>query len=308
MKKVVSLFLCVVMAFSFVTPVFAGKVGDIMGDIGSNVQTTTESLIKIAELSAKAANNLQPVIFDMLLDSDNWEKASDYMMKIVVKLFDKIIPDPSKPPVDDPGSSDDPDNPDNPDSSEIPDVPDVPSLPNLPSISDVLKGLSVRNLVEIMQTYFIINMEDIDAASRDIIDFAEYKYVTTENGTTTVYIMVDIQKHPELLNRNLLMETVKGLYEKQNLEFNENADILMSYEHIAGELALHAILYAVTNEYLKITGETEGTIYNLWVRAKQADLNFDESRFPLELIEIVGVYIMGVIIVNVYSIFKIIKG
>ena len=98
------------------------------------------------------------------------------------------------------------------------------------------------------------------------------------------------------------------LYGKQNDEYADEADKLMSYEYIAGELALHAIIYAVTNEYLEITGETEGTIYNLWLRAKNADLNIDESRIPSEIIEILGIFIMSVFVVDFYTIFKIAKG
>ena len=80
---------------------------------------------------------------------------------------------------------------------------------------------------------------------------------------------------------------------------------LMSYDHIAGELALHAVMYAASNEYLKLTGKTEGTIFNLWERARIADLNITESRIPVEAIKIMGTYIMGVFIVDIYTIFKI---
>ncbi|MGN0448218.1 MAG: hypothetical protein ACI4GC_06700 [Acutalibacteraceae bacterium] len=291
MKKIISITLTLIMLLSFTTPAFANdksNVDKFVEEVTGNIQTTAISMKKIADLSKATIKKLEPIVVDFVLDSQNWEKAGEALMNVIVKAIGKITPD-------EPGDSEKPDNPD---------VPNPPQEPELPSFTDILKNLSIEDFVNLIKKYFIVNLEDIDSTSQDIVDMAEYKYVTTQDGKVTVYIVIDIEKHPEILNRDVMMETVKKLYEKQNEEFSEDADILMSYEHIAGELALHAILYAVTNEYLQITGETEGTIYNLWQKAKQADLNFDENRVPKEIIEITGTYIMGVFIVSFYTLFK----
>lgn len=291
MKKIISITLTLIMLLSFTTPAFANdksNVDKFVEEVTGNIQTTAISMKKIADLSKATVKKLEPIVVDFVLDSENWEKAGEALMNVIVKAIGKITPD-------EPEDSEKPDNPD---------VPNPPQEPELPSFTDILKNLSIEDFINLIKKYFIVNLEDIDSTSQDIVDMAEYKYVTTQDGKVTVYIVIDIEKHPEILNRDVMMETVKKLYEKQNEEFSEDADILMSYEHIAGELALHAILYAVTNEYLQITGETEGTIYNLWQKAKQADLNFDENRVPKEIIEITGTYIMGVFIVSFYTLFK----
>lgn len=291
MKKIISITLTLIMLLSFTTPAFANdksNVDEFVEEVTGNIQTTAISMKKIADLSKATVKKLEPIVVDFVLDSRNWEKAGEALMNVIVKAIDKITPN-------EPDDSEKPDNPD---------VPNPPQEPELPSFTDILKNLSIEDFVNLIKKYFIVNLEDIDSTSQDIVDMAEYKYVTTQDGKVTVYIVIDIEKHPEILNRDVMMETVKKLYQKQNEEFSEDADILMSYEHIAGELALHAILYAVTNEYLQFTGETEGTIYNLWQKAKQADLNFDESRVPEEIIEITGTYIMGVFIVSFYTLFK----
>ncbi len=291
MKKLISFLLSVVMIFSLSSTAFAASSSGaekFAEEIISNVSTTKDSIKSIAKLSMQAADRLQPVVMDFVLDSKNWEKGADAIMKVITKVFDKLSPN-------------------KPDSPETPENPEKPDEPNVPGITDVLKSMTIEEMVNFFKKYFVINVEDIDATSSEIAEISEYKYVTEEDGKTTVYIVVDLEKHPELLNRDLLMETTKKLYEKQNEEFDEKADILMSYEHIAGELAMHAILYAVTNEYLEISGATEGTIYNLWVRAKMVDLNYDEDRVPPEFIQILGTYIVGVFIASYYTVYKAFK-
>ena len=64
----------------------------------------------------------------------------------------------------------------------------------------------------------------------------------------------------------------------------------MSYQHIAGELALHVIIAAAMSAMGK--DESDSTLSSSMV----ADLNKDESRFPTQLIEFLGKFIMDYII------------
>ena len=305
MKKLIAVILTLVMVFSLSANVYAASITDktqeIKDTITSNTQTTTKSLISIAGLTAKLIAKAQPVVMDFILDSENWQKAADIVMSVVVKAFDKITGN---------GGSDTekPDEPDSPDEPDEPDEPVLPDLPALPDFSELLANLTLGDIVELISKYFFINVADIPAASEDIIANAEYKYVLTEDGKETVFIAVNIEEHPELLNRSLLMEVTEKLYNEQKKLYPDMADSdMMSYEHIAGELALHAILYAVSNEYLAITGETQGTIFDLWQRARMADLNITEDRIPGEIILIAGTYIMGVFIIDLYTIFNIFR-
>ena len=65
---------------------------------------------------------------------------------------------------------------------------------------------------------------------------------------------------------------------------------LMSYQHIAGELALHVIIAAAMSAMGK--DESDSTLHSSMV----ANLNKDESRFPSQLIEIIGKFLMDYII------------
>lgn len=308
MKKLIAVILTVVMVFSLTANVYAASITDktdeLTGTITNNTQTTIKSLFSIAGLSAKLLEKAQPVVMGFLLDSENWEKAGNIVMDYVVKLFDKVTGN---------GGGTAPENPDEPgteepDEPETPDTPDVPAIPDLPDFSELLANLTIGDIVDLISKYFFINVEDIPVTSEDIIANAEYKYVLTEDGKETVFIAVNIEEHPELLNRSLLMEVTEKLYNEQKSLYPDMADEdMMSYEHIAGELALHAILYAVSNEYLTITGETEGKIFDLWQRARIADLNITEDRIPGEIILIAGTYIMGVFIIDLYTLFNIFK-
>lgn len=303
MKKLIAVVLTIVMVFSLTANVYAASITDktdeLVDTITGNTQTTQKALFSIAGLTLKLIGKAQPVIMNFLLDSENWEKAADIIMSVVVKVFDKITGN---------GGSGKPDEPDAPDSPDEPDEPDLPGLPQLPDFSELLANLTIGDIVELISKYFFINIQDIPAASDDIIANAEYKYVLREDGKETVFIAVNIEEHPELLNRSLLMEVTEKLYNEQKSLYPDMADEdMMSYEHIAGELALHAILYAVSNEYLSVTGETEGTIFDLWQRARIADLNITEDRIPGEIILIAGTFIMGVFIIDLYTIFNIFR-
>ena len=62
----------------------------------------------------------------------------------------------------------------------------------------------------------------------------------------------------------------------------------MTYEHIAGELAMHAIIYAALNELIEVSGTKNERILKIYEAAMKADLNADESRLPWEVIAIIG--------------------
>ena len=303
MKKLISVILALVMVFSVTATAYAASIADkkdeLVDTITSNTQTTAKSLFTIAGLTAKLLEKAQPVVMDFLLDSENWEKAGDVMMSYIVKIYDRLIGG---------GNGDGGDEPENPENPEEPDSPDLPDMPQLPDISDLLSNITIGDMVDLISKYFFINIADIPATSDDIIAKAEYTYVLNEDGKETVFIAVNIEEHPELLNRALLMEAAQKLYDEQKALYPDMAEEnMMSYEHIAGELAHHAILYAVSNEYLSVTGEAEGTIFDLWQRARIADLNITEDRIPGEIILIVGTYIVGVFIIDLYTIFRIFR-
>lgn len=77
----------------------------------------------------------------------------------------------------------------------------------------------------------------------------------------------------------------------------------MSYEHIAGELALHAVVFAVTNEIIRVTGTKNEIIVKLYEKAAVVDLNYDEARVPSEMISMIGVLLVDLLQFNLLKLF-----
>lgn len=102
---------------------------------------------------------------------------------------------------------------------------------------------------------------------------------------------------------------VEGLYAAQGEELLKNdngeTDYAMSYEHIAGELALHAIVFAVTDSLMGATGTKNEFILKMYNKAVLAELNYDEARLPSEIMSMLGVLIMDLLQFNLLRLFGI---
>ena len=152
-----------------------------------------------------------------------------------------------------------------------------------------------------ISNFIFINPADVSGLSDTIANDSVYTVKVLSNGKSTVYIAVNIEERPEIMNFDVFRETVKKLGTKQNDYAGADFD-LMSYEHIAGELALHAMVYALA----KLTNQTsEGSpLYSFYLSAKVADLNIDENRFPLEAIKAIGTVIMDYFYITIYTIYS----
>lgn len=102
---------------------------------------------------------------------------------------------------------------------------------------------------------------------------------------------------------------VEGLYAAQGEELLKNdngeTDYAMSYEHIAGELALRAIVFAVTDSLMGATGTKNEFILKMYNKAVFAELNYDEARLPSEIMSMLGVLIMDLLQFNLLRLFEI---
>ena len=153
-------------------------------------------------------------------------------------------------------------------------------------------AVAAKDLAKSFANYIFVNPNKVEGLSDDIANDADYTITTMENGKKTVYISVDLREHPEIANLDVFRAAVKKLDAKQNeTAAGEAGDYdLMSYQHIAGELALHVIIAAAMSAMGK--DESDSTLHSSMV----ADLNKDESRFPSQLIEILGKFLMDYII------------
>ena len=165
---------------------------------------------------------------------------------------------------------------------------DAPSGAKIQVQSRVRRNaVTAKDLAKSFASYIFINPNRVEGLSD-----ADYTVTVMENGKKTVYISVDLREHPEIANLDVFRATVKKLDAKQNeTAAGEEGDYdLMSYQHIAGELALHVIIAAAMSAMGK--DESDSTMNSSMV----ADLNKDENRFPTQLIEILGKFIMDYII------------
>ena len=153
-------------------------------------------------------------------------------------------------------------------------------------------AVAAKDLAKSFAHYIFLDPTKVEGLSDDIANDADYTVTTLENGKKTVYISVDLREHPEIANLDVFRAAVKKLDAKQNeAAAAEAGDYdLMSYQHIAGALALHVIVAAAMSAMGK--DESDSTLNSSMV----ADLNKDESRFPSQLIEIIGRFLMDYII------------
>lgn len=141
--------------------------------------------------------------------------------------------------------------------------------------------------------FVFVEDSEIESISQRIADSCKYRITTVENGKKTVYIAVDLIKNPEIFDARVFLTATDKLLKKAEAAaiadgMNQNPDAydLMSYNHLAGELALHMIVADFTNDLGATKGN--GILKDLYDRSVVSDLNVDEDRIAPALIEFFG--------------------
>ena len=123
------------------------------------------------------------------------------------------------------------------------------------------------------------------AEASEIAAGAVYTPVILDDDTKTVFISLSIEDNIELTKIPVCCEVSRILYSTQ-ADYADETYTLMSLKHITGELALHAIVYVMTDS---LGGEQDNNpFHSYYEQARIADLNIDESRIPSATIEAVG--------------------
>ncbi|MGN0464485.1 MAG: hypothetical protein ACI4GA_07315 [Acutalibacteraceae bacterium] len=302
-KKILSVILAIVLCFSASVGVYAASAttddGDLVSSIKSDVRSLKKAIYQIKALSKSLSNDIEPYLMNVVLTSENIDMAINIGAKAMIKIIEKIK-DSSSPA--------EPTKPTEPTEPTDPTDPTDPTEPTEPQPSKI--DLTIAELKKILQNYIFVKVDDVDASTLKVLKDVRYYPVELENGETTVYIAVDIKNNPDIFNYAVFRETVEKLYEEQGKELikksNGETDYLMSYEHIAGELALHAIVYAAVNELIDVTGTKNETILKLYEKAQQADLNIDEARVPWQVISIFGIILVDLLSFNVLKLLNLI--
>ena len=304
-KRIAAFFVCAVILLASLLPVYAAKINATDVDINEVVeaiqkdnQERSSGLKTIKKMIHSLKGDLRPYIENVVLTPDHIDTAVELGSKIMIKLYEKILdslkPEPTQPT--EPTEPTDPTDPSNPTN---------PTEPEKPG-----SKITVKELANILKKYIFVQVDDPDQAAQLIADNTEIEYKIIEGEGGTYYMQVDIEKYPEIFNYGVFRRVVDDLVEKQNAQYitdNEgNIDYAMTYEHIAGELAVHAVLYAALHELIEVTGTKNERILSLYESAMKADLNADESRLPWQVFAIIGTLLYSFIGFNLLKALKLI--
>lgn len=128
-----------------------------------------------------------------------------------------------------------------------------------------------------------------DSIKDSILSETDFR-VKDYSETKTVTIVVHIEAYPELAGIGMIHDVALDLYEKQ-AEYDDGTFVLMSQKHIAGELALHILLFRI---FYILGGNKEGSIFSEYYNgAKDAELNIDENRLSPVFMEMVGSFVLA---------------
>ena len=146
-------------------------------------------------------------------------------------------------------------------------------------------SVTAAEIAEVLSQYAFAKEEDLAGYADEIAAGSTFTVTVTKDGVSTVYIAVPVEDYPQLFNAGVFNETARKLAEAQGA-YQEDGMTMMSYEHIAGELALHAAIYAVT--YMVGADDDGSVFHSFYESARIADLNVDESRAPSWFLELIG--------------------
>ena len=123
------------------------------------------------------------------------------------------------------------------------------------------------------------------ASAEEIASGAVFTPVTLEDGRKTVYISISVEDNTELTKIPVCCEVSRQLAKAQT-DYADESFTLMSERRIVGELALHAIVYVMTDSFGGANADSP--FHSYYESARIAELNIDESRIPSSTLEAVG--------------------
>lgn len=141
--------------------------------------------------------------------------------------------------------------------------------------------------------FVFVKDSEIEAVSQKIADSCRYTITTVDDGRKTIYVAVDLRKSKEIFDARVFLNATKKVFDKCNemaiadgMMEGDGLYTLMSYNHLAGELALHMIIADLTNDLGASKGN--GILKDLFNKSVVSDLNVDEDRLAPALIEFFG--------------------
>lgn len=157
-----------------------------------------------------------------------------------------------------------------------------------------------EEIANFFSKFVFVEKSEVEAVSQKIADSCVYRVTTIENGKKTVYVAVDLRTCKEIFDARVFLNATKKIYAKceelaiaKGMNDDPGTFDLMSYDHLAGELALHMILTDFTNDF----GANKGNVLlkNWFDKSVVADLNVDESRVSPVIIELFGKMVQSIL-------------
>lgn len=141
--------------------------------------------------------------------------------------------------------------------------------------------------------FVFVEDSKIEAVSQKIADSCKYRITTIEDGQKTVYVAVDLRQCREIFDARVFLNATKKMYDKclelaiaDGMVENDPYYSLMTYNFLAGELALHMIVTDVTNDLG--ANKRDGILKRYFDSSVVSDLNVDEDRVHPDIIEYIG--------------------
>ncbi len=158
------------------------------------------------------------------------------------------------------------------------------------------KDITVGELSEMLASYVAVPLNDETKSVADrIADESTYRVTVLDSGKKTVFILVNLEENPELFGIEVFHDAVMKMAENQKAVLPEGEDVtLLDYQKIAGELALHMIVFKTTKPLVDGNAASK-EIKELYEKSRIAELNINEDRVPASLIDFVGMFFMKIV-------------
>lgn len=334
-KKILALILSLVMCVSVPAAVTASALtlpdmGDLISAVAQDTENAVDSFLPLTKLSFALMGKMGPYLKNVVFTEDNIETVQDLSAKLMAKVMTKIqssvdssiknmkdtissmFEKPTQPaePTTKPVTPTEPTNPTDPTSPTEPTEPttEPTTLPD----EDEEPGFEIKagDLSELLSKYIFVRYDDSPEIARIIAGNSNISYHKINGDDGTLYISINIEENPEIFNYAVFRQVVEVLYARQGEELLTDKygkiDYVMSYEHIAGELAMHMLLFAAVSEVMHITKSKDKRLVDLYRSCAVADLNIDEARVPTEAISIFGILLLNFVRFNTYKLLGII--
>lgn len=153
-----------------------------------------------------------------------------------------------------------------------------------------------EEISRVIGRFVFVEEDKVEELSDTIIADSVYTVTVTKDGKDTVYVAVDTVKYPEIYDARVFLSVVDKLLAKcdevaakDGIDLGSDNYNPMSYNFLAGELALHMMLADATD--MLGANSWNSALKDIYDRAALVNLNVDEDRFPQSLMEFLGWFV-----------------